>query len=265
MYISDIIAFLESVAPLSLQEDYDNAGLIVGNARNAVTGALVCLDSTPEVIAEAKQKGCNLVIAHHPIIFRGIKKLNGSDYVQRSVIAAIQHDIAIYAIHTNLDNVLRRGVNGRIAERLSLQNTDVLRAKLSEAVDDTTGAGVIGQLEAPMSEPEFLAHLKSAMALQVIRHTPLREQPVERVAVCGGSGSFLLREAIRAGADVYVSADFKYHEYFDADGDIVIADIGHFESERFTIDLIIDLLREKFPKFAARSTEAITNPVTYYH
>ncbi|MDX1476349.1 MAG: Nif3-like dinuclear metal center hexameric protein [Saprospiraceae bacterium] len=265
MQISDIIAYLESVAPLSLQEHYDNAGLLVGHARTEVTGALVCMDSTPEVVAEAKTQGCNLIIAHHPIIFRGLKRLNGSDYVQRAVMAAIKEDIAIYAIHTNLDNVLRRGVNGRIAKRLGLQDMRVLSARESDEVDDETGAGVVGRLQQPLDESAFLAHLKTSMALQVIRHTPLLGRQVRTVAVCGGAGSFLLQDAIRAGADVYVSADFKYHELFDADGKIVITDIGHFESERFTVDLIIDLLREKFPKFAARSTEVNTNPVTYYH
>lgn len=263
MRIKDITDHLESIAPLHLQESYDNAGLIVGDATDKVKGVLVCLDSTPEVVDEAVEMGCNLIIAHHPIIFSGLKKLTGADYIQRTVIKAIREGIAIYAIHTNLDNVLSSGVNGRIAKRLGLENISPL-APLPNSADPDLGAGVIGTLTAPMTESDFLAYLKLHMKVEVIRHTKLLGSEVQTVAVCGGSGSFLLGQAIGNEADVFVTGDFKYHQFFDANGEIVIADIGHFESEQFTVDLLCDLITDKFPNFAPNSSERAVNPVRYY-
>jgi len=229
MQIKDIVTHLESIAPLYLQESYDNSGLLVGDSAAEVKGVLVCLDSTPEVIDEAVEKGCNLVISHHPIIFGGLKQLTGSNYIEQTVINAVRNDVAIYAIHTNLDNVLSKGVNGRIAERMGLTNTRPLLQK-SDSTDLDHGAGVIGDLPGDMAEAEFLAHLKTSMGVEVVRHTVLLDNKVQKVAVCGGSGSFLLGEAIAAGAEVFVTGDFKYHQFFDADGKIVIAYVGHFES-----------------------------------
>ena len=264
MRISDIIDALEELAPPALQESYDNAGLITGKREWDLRGALVCLDSTPEVIEEAIAKNCNLVISHHPIIFRGLKTITGSNYVERAIISAIKNDIAIYAIHTNLDNVLQPGVNGRIASLLGLVSTEPLRPLQTEATAQVAGAGVIGTLGTALPEKDFLALIKSTFGSAAIKHTPLLGKQVSRVAVCGGSGSFLLGDAIARGAQAFVTADFKYHDFFDADGRILVADVGHYESEQFTVDLLCDFLQGKFATFAPNSSETITNPVSYY-
>ena len=260
MTVQDILSILESVAPPHLQESYDNAGLIVGDPGAEVTGILFCLDSTEAVVEEALALGCNLVVAHHPIVFRGLKRFNGSSYVERTVMQAIRQNVALYAIHTNLDNVYRQGVNGRIAEKLGLLETRIL---LPKAGQTDIGAGMLGVLPRDVDETDFLLHVKSALQASCVRHTALRGKPVRTVAVCGGSGSFLLSEALRAGADAFVTADFKYHEFFDAEGRLVIADIGHYESEQFTIELLYEIIREKFPTFALHCTKVNTNPVFY--
>lgn len=340
MKIKELTAYLETIAPPLYQESYDNAGLIVGDPAAEITGVLLCLDSTEAVVAEAVEKGCNLIVAHHPIIFRGLKQITGRSYVERVVIGAIREEIAIYAIHTNLDNVYLQGVNGRIAQKIGLHNTRILapkgfQKKLVTSVDAgrhaaltaaltaaggavtaqqqlrtgkdepavrlevafaagrrqqvidalqneangssatyellplenqsaEVGSGMIGELPAPMPEKEFLRHLRQRMQTNCIRHTALSGKPVQRVAVCGGAGSFLLGKAITAGADFFVTADFKYHEFFDAEDRIVIADIGHYESEQFTIELLYELISQKFTNFAAHCTEVNTNPVQYY-
>lgn len=323
--IKDVIRHLESIAPPMYQESYDNAGLITGNPDWPVRGVLCCLDSTEAIVEEAISKGCNLIVAHHPIIFSGLKRLTGRTYVERTVLAAIKNDVAIYAIHTNLDNVYHQGVNAGIASVIGLKDTQILAPKsvlrratatgmgagrdeslresgateivhLSDnvceitfptaarsrieavvrqaggllsgvhAVEDAhlqTGSGMIGNLDKPMPERDFLLHLKQVMRAGAVRHTALRGREVQRVAVCGGSGGFLLGQAIAQGADVFVTADYKYHEFFDADGRIIIADIGHFESEQFTIDLLHEIISEKFSTFAAYCAEARTNPVFY--
>lgn len=260
MKIKDVLDLLEKVAPPQLQESYDNAGLITGHPETPVSGILFCLDSTEAVVEEAVRKNCNLVVAHHPIVFRGLKRFNGSNYVERTVISALRNDVALYAIHTNLDNVYFNGVNAKIAEKLGLLNTRILAPKPGSS---DIGAGLVGELAAPMDEIDFLRFVQKNMHAACVRHTALRGRPVQRVAVCGGAGSFLLPDALRAGADVFISADFKYHEFFDAEGRLVIADIGHFESEQFTIELLYSLIREKFPTFALHLTETTTNPVHY--
>ena len=363
MKISDVIQCLEAFAPLNLQEDYDNAGLLTGKRSDECLGVLTTLDVTEEVLHEAKKSNCNLIIAHHPIIFKGLKKLNGSNYVERTIIAAIKNDIAIYAIHTNLDNVIN-GVNKKIAEKLGLQNLQVLSpaknmlkklvtfaplrnaedvrnalfiaggklGKYSECsfnVEGTgtfkaeagadpyvgeigkrheenevrievifpsylhsqivkslkaahpyeevaydiytldnalydTGSGLVGNLPAALSEDELLLKLKTDFGLQVIRHSPLTCKSVSKIALCGGAGSFLISLAKASGAEAYITSDIKYHEFFDAEGEILLADIGHFESEQFTISLLADILKEKFPNFAVQKTKIKTNPVHYY-
>jgi dinuclear metal center YbgI/SA1388 family protein len=364
MKLSLLTTYLESLAPLAYQEDYDNSGLIVGNPDKEVQQALLSLDCTEAIVDEAISKGCEAIISHHPIVFRGLKKLNGKTYVERVVEKAIKNDIAIYAIHTNLDNVMD-GVNAKICETLELTNCRILApksgllkklvtyvpAEKAEQVrnalfhagagnignysecsfnaegqgtfkggEDTSpyvgepgkrhyedevkietvypstieskllmalflahpyeevaydlyeltnqhnqiGAGMIGELEEEISEEEFLFVLKQNMQARVIRHTALRGKNVKRVAVCGGAGGFLLKNAISAGADFFVTADYKYHEFFDAEGRIVIADIGHFESEQFTAQLLYDIIRKKFPNFAIRLTEINTNPIKYF-
>lgn len=260
VHIRDIVQLLESVAPPHLQESYDNAGLIVGAPDSVCTGVLCTLDSTEAVLEEALAKGCNMVVAHHPIVFKGLKRFNGANYVERTVMQAIRAGIAIYAIHTNLDNVLYRGVNAKIAERLGLGNNRILSPKPGQT---EIGAGLLGDLPEAMPEAAFLQHVKTQLNAACVRHTALRGQPVQRVAVCGGSGSFLLPDALRSGADALVTADFKYHEFFDAEGRLVIADVGHFESEQFTRELLFDIIKEKFPTFALHLSETPTNPVNY--
>ncbi|MBL7941461.1 MAG: Nif3-like dinuclear metal center hexameric protein [Flavobacteriales bacterium] len=363
MQLKEIILALNELAPPSLQEDYDNSGLITGHAEMNVTGALLSLDCTEAVVNEAIQLGLNLIIAHHPIIFRGLKSITGRNYVERTVIKAIKHDVAIYAIHTNLDNV-RQGVNAAIAGRLGLQdlrilaplkgkwsklavfvphaNAEAVRNAMFEAgaghvgqydacsfntegtgtfragqgthphVGDigklhseaetrievvvpewklsavtrammathpyeevaydvfglrnenaSIGSGMLGLLPAPVDPVDFLEMVKEKFNVKVIRHTALCKPAIQSVALCGGSGSFLLPAAIGAGADVFISADFKYHEFFDADNQIIIADIGHFESEQFTPSLIADWLRGKFNTFATHLSTVVTNPVHY--
>ena len=364
MKIKDVVRFLEGIAPLSLQESYDNAGLILGNSEIECKGILTALDVTEQIVAEAVQRNCNLIVAHHPLIFRGLKKLNGKNYVERTVISAIKSDIAVYAIHTNLDNVLK-GVNHKIAEKLQLQNCTTLLPKggtlqklvtfspLSHAeevrntlfkagagsvgnydqcsfnvagtgtfragegsdpfvgkigephseeekrievvfpsflqahlvqalkeghpyeevayyihelenLQEGVGSGLTGTLPDPVSENELLEILKSAFKLTVIKHTPFLHKPVTKIAVCGGAGIFLLPHAMASGAQVYITGDVKYHEYFDADKRILLADIGHYESEQFTIELLTDFLQEKFSNFAVLKTEINTNPVNYF-
>lgn len=325
MQIKELTNFLETIAPPAYQETYDNAGLIVGDSSIEMTGVLICLDTIEAVIDEAIELGCNLVIAHHPIVFKGLKRLNGKNYVERVVMKAIKNDIAIYAIHTNLDNVFQNGVNAKIAEKLGLQNTKILapkqtlkkltarltaekmnaaRSTLLEAgataingaevqfpsalqsailrvlensaghkvdyeivslenFNKNVGSGMIGDLVEATDEKTFLSFLKNTMKAGVIRHTKLMEKPIRKVAVCGGSGGFLLNHAIAQQADIFITADYKYHEFFDADGKIVIADIGHFESEQFTIDLLFDIITNKFTNFAPHCTKVNTNPVNY--
>jgi dinuclear metal center YbgI/SA1388 family protein len=364
MKIKEIAQFLESIAPLSFQESYDNSGLITGNPESECVGIITSLDVTEEVVGEAIAMNCNLIVGHHPIIFKGLKKLNGKNYVERTIIKAIKNDIAIYAIHTNLDNVLQ-GVNHKIAEKLQLQNCKVLlpkegtlkklvtfvpqknaeevRNSLFEAgsgtvgnydqcsynvegtgtfralegsdpyvgeigkrhqenetrievifparleqqvvnalkdshpyeevayylhsltnTQDNVGSGLIGDLPVPITEKELLSILKKNFGLSVIRHTSFLNQPVHKIALCGGSGFFLLPAAIADGAQVYITGDVKYHEFFDADTRILLADIGHYESEQFTIELLTEFLQEKFSNFAVQKTEINTNPVRYF-
>jgi len=258
-----VIEFLESIAPLDRQESYDNSGLLVGSPDQVVTGVMTCLDCTEDVLDEAIAKGCNLVVAHHPPIFSGLKRITGATPTERVVIKAIRHHLVLYAIHTNLDNTLTHGVNERIARRIGLDIDGVLRPQAGSA-DPGTGAGIVGYFSQPVTETEFLQHLHATMRAPVIRHTPLTDRKIKRVAVCGGSGSFLLPDALAAGVEAFVTADFKYHQFFDADGRLLVCDLGHYESEQFTIGLLQELISRNFPNFAAHCTEMDTNPVHYH-
>ncbi|PIY09164.1 MAG: Nif3-like dinuclear metal center hexameric protein [Flexibacter sp. CG_4_10_14_3_um_filter_32_15] len=269
---SQITSYLESIAPLNFQESYDNSGLLVGNPNTEVTGILVSLDTIESVIEEAKAKNCNLIVAHHPIIFRGLKSLTGKNYIERTVIKAIQEGIGIYAIHTNLDNS-QDGVNAKIAKKIGLINTKILSPKNNvfyKINDDETqkvGSGMIGQLSEAISVQAFLANLKSKMNLPLIKHTSLENfkgKKIKKIAICGGAGSFLLSEAIKQEADFFITGDYKYHEFFDAENKIVICDIGHYESEVFTKDLLVDFLKEKFSNIEIIACQTNTNPVEYY-
>ncbi len=261
MKVQAIIQALESWAPPQYAESYDNVGLIVGDSDQEVTGVLVTLDSIESVIDEAIEIGLNMIIAHHPILFKGLKKINGATYVERAVIKAIKHDISIYALHTNLDNIIT-GVNSKIADILGLQDQKILAKK--DSITMSIGSGIIGQLAQPVTALQFLQEVKSKMGLGVIKHTSLLENPIHTIALCGGSGSFLIPEAIKAGADVFITSDLKYHEYFDADGKILLMDIGHYESERYTSELIQHYLQKNLNGLLVRQTSLTTNPVQYF-
>lgn len=364
MKIKDISGFLEKIAPLSLQESYDNSGLLVGDNNAEVKGVLLTLDCTEAVVQEAMDRGCNLIVAHHPIIFGGLKSITGENYIERTIIKALKNDIGIYAAHTNFDNV-SSGVNRKISEKIGLKNTEVLSPKrgilkklvtfcptaesgkvrealfkagagnigeydscsynlhgfgtfragegtnpfvgkkgevheekeqrietifplhnlnkilsaLFEAhpyeevaydiypLDNKyteVGSGMLGSLDEPMNPIDFLKKLKGDMKTGCIRYTDANiKKKIKKVAVCGGAGSFLLDKAISAGADVFITGDFKYHQFFDAEDKLIIADIGHYESEQFTSELFYELLTENFNTFAIRLSEVNTNPINY--
>ncbi len=257
--IEEIIRAFEAIAPLSTQEGYDNSGLIVGRGETQVKKILLTIDTTEDVVHEAITNDCQLIIAHHPIIFRGLKKFNEQSYVERTVALAIKNDVAIVALHTNLDNS-SLGVNRMIAEKIGLKK---LRILLPQGEDKSIGAGMIGELEQQEKPEDFLSRVKEAFDSKVIRHTqPIHS--IRSVAVCGGAGSFLLQEAKKQGADAFVSGDFKYHEFFDAESEIMILDPGHFESEQFTVQVFSRIISENFPNIALRFSEVVTNPIQYF-
>ncbi|KGL63907.1 Nif3-like dinuclear metal center hexameric protein [Polaribacter sp. Hel1_85] len=363
MVIKDITNYLEELAPLQYAEDFDNVGLLVGDYSTSVSGILVTLDTLEETVNEAIAKNCNLIISFHPIIFGGLKKLNGNSYVERVVLKAIKNDIAIYATHTALDNS-KNGVSAKMCEVLGLENTKILipkkgiikklttfvptnnatslrnslfesgagnignydncsfnmigegtyrgnensnptlgeKGKLhteketrisvvfesknetvilkslqenhpyeevayelitTENIHQNIGMGMIGELKTAMDEKDFLLFLKEIMKTDCVRHSNLINKKIKKVAVLGGSGSFAISNAKRAGADAYVSADFKYHEFFKAENSILLADIGHYESEQFTKNLLVDYLTKKFSNFAVILSEKSTNPIYY--
>jgi len=361
--IKEVIKVLEDFANPGFQENYDNAQLIVGDRNLVATGAILTLDSTEDVVDEAISKNCNLIIAHHPIVFSGLKQLTGKNYIERTIIKAIKNNIAIYAMHTNIDNVIG-GVNFKIAEILGLQKIEILAPKkgflrklctyvptnksdavmnalfaagagnignysecafqldgkgsfkagdlanptigevgvrhteaetkievLYNRVDESKiiaalkashpyeevayecvalenshqglGSGAIGELPEAIETMQFLYQLKELFKVDAIRFTNPTTDTIKKVALCGGSGSFLLPNAIREKADVFITGDFKYHEFFNADGQIIIADIGHYESEQFTKELFKEILQKKIPNFATHLSQVITNPINY--
>lgn len=364
MQIRDITNYLEELAPLSLAEDFDNVGLLVGSYQTKVTGVLVTLDTLESVVEEAIDKKCNLIVSFHPIIFNGLKKINDTSYVERIVTKAIKNDIAIYSMHTALDNVIE-GVSGKMAAVLGLKNCQILVPKANTIKKLTTyvplkdtekvrtalfevsagnignydncsfnvegkgtfkgnenanptigvkgqihteneiqinitfqshleatilktlfeihpyeevayeimglhnknqkiGMGILGTLDAPMKASEFLKFLSKKFNAKGIRHSKLSDKKITKVAVLGGSGSFAIEAAKKAKADVYVTADLKYHDFFKAQNELLLVDIGHFESEQFTKNLIVDYLTKKFRNFAIVLSEINTNPITYF-
>ena len=255
-----VLDALEQYAPLPLQDGFDNAGLQIGlTAEQEVTGALLCLDVTEAVIAEAERKGCNLIVAHHPLLFHGLKSVTGKSYVERCVIKAIQKGIGIYAAHTNLDNA-QGGVNYRIAEKIGLTNLSFLETKPTAV---PAGSGVIGELPAEEDERNFLMRLKSLFGIQCIRHNTLGGRNIRRVALCGGAGGFLLPNAIDQGADAFLTGEMRYHDYFGHEDELLIAEMGHYESEQYTIDLFEEILRARLPELRTIKTSLNTNPINY--
>lgn len=264
MKIQDVILVLEQWAPLSYQESYDNAGLIVGDPSVYCSKILCSLDCTEDVIDEAIQVGANMIVAHHPIVFKGIKQFQMDSYVARTVIKAIQNNIAIYAIHTNLDNILE-GVNKTLADTIHLENRSILSPQCSsDSSQPTIGAGIIGELPLETNELDFLKWIKDKFHLHTLKHTALINKPLKTIALCGGAGSFLISAAKQAKADCFITSDLKYHEFFDTDNQLLMIDIGHGESEQFVPALIVEHLTTKFPNFAVLESKVKTNPVFYF-
>ena len=362
MIINEICSCIEQYAPPVLQESYDNSGLLIGSPDTEIDKALITLDVTEAVIDEAIDNKCGLIIAHHPLIFKGLKRLTGSSLTEQLVVKAIKADIAIYAVHTNLDNVIN-GVNGKLAEKLGLINSKVLSVRegglkklvvfcppeYAEKVRDALftagaghignydscsynvsgkgsfrglegadpfvgakgklhfeeeirietivpnfkigvvlkamtnahpyeevaydiypldnsnqniGAGMIGELENEQDPASFLAYVKKTLHSKVIKHSPLIGKKIKKVAICGGSGSFLINDAYRAGADIFITGDIKYHDFFEYNGQMTIADAGHYETEQFTKELLHSILKEKFPNFALLNSGIHTDPVS---
>ncbi len=259
MKAKQVLDALEQYAPLPLQDSYDNAGLQIGlTAEQEVTGALLCLDVTEAVIDEAERMGCNLIVAHHPLLFRGLKSITGQSYVERCVIKAIQKGIGIYAAHTNMDNA-EGGVNYRIAEKLGLENLSFLDAKQGISA----GSGIVGDLPAEEDERCFLERVKVLFGIRCIRHNQLCGRKIRRVALCGGAGGFLLSNAIAQGVDAFLTGEMRYHDYFGHEGELLIAEMGHYESEQYTIDIFAEILTDQFPELKIVKTSLNTNPINY--
>ncbi len=260
--VRDIARQLETWAPPLHAESYDNVGLLVGSYDQPVTGVMINLDMTENVVEEAIRKGCNMVVAHHPIWFGAKKRLIAEDYVSKTIIRAIKHDVHLYAIHTNLDN-MRHGVNHRMAGRLGLEHCRILKPSTSYNPD--IGSGMIGDLPEAMSQEAFLQHVREAFHCQGIRYAePEPAGMIRRVAICGGAGAFLTGTALQTGVDAFVTADITYHKFFDNEGRMLLLDIGHYESEQFTSQLIAEYLSENFSTFDVYLSEVYTNPVRYF-
>lgn len=253
--LTDIANLIEQTAPLRLQEEWDNCGWQVGPLTDEATGALLCVDVTPEVLDEAIAKECNLIVSHHPLIFSGLKKLSPSDTTAALVIKAIKNGVSIYSSHTAMDRAAD-GVSGMMCRKLGLKNCTIL-----DNPEGTEGLGMIGDTEFPYTEDDYLSKVKETFNCQSVRYSDLRGKSIERVAVCGGSGSFLIDEALRQGANIFITADVKYHQYFTSLGKMIIADIGHFESEQFTKEIFFNIISKKLPTFALYFSETGKSPI----
>lgn len=259
MTIREITDIIEAFAPLSLQESYDNSGLVVGRPTDEVSKVLLAVDVTDEVMDEAESEGCDMIITHHPIIFHPLKRLNSANVVERCVERAIRKGIALYACHTNLDSA-PEGMSWRLAAMLGVGDLEVLQPS---AKGEQCGFGVVGNLAEAMPTEAFLREIMKVTGADVIRHSDIATPSVSRVAVCTGSGASLIGDARRAGADVYVTADLKYNDFMTPDGALTVADIGHFESEYCAIDILFDILSKKMFTFAVRKSRHSRNPINY--
>lgn len=251
---------LESFAPLPLQESYDNAGLQIGLTEAEVSGVLLCLDVTEAVVDEALRRGCNLIVSHHPLIFRKLAHVTGNTYVERCVAKSIKNDIAIASMHTNLDAALG-GVNHKIAEKMGLQRlAGIGEMKCVDGVDGSSG--VVGAFAEPMAADDFIAMLKRTFNVECVQANRPLQRPISKVAVCGGAGSFLLDDAIRVGADAFVTGEMHYHEFFGHDGELQIAVIGHYQSEQFTAEVLRSIIEPLGVRCCM--SEINTNPIMYF-
>ena len=259
MRIREIQNTLEEFAPLALQEDFDNAGVQIQSVTDEkVSGVLLCLDVTEKVIAEAVEKGCNMIVSHHPLLFRPLKTVTGDDYVGRCVIAAIKHGVTIYSAHTNLDNA-EGGVNFQMADRLGLTDCRFLLP----VNGGKGGSGLIGMLAQPMERGQFVEMVKIAFRAESARCNMAAKQTISKVALCGGAGAFMIGEAIRQGADAFITGEIGYHRFFGLEEEILLMELGHYETEQFTIQLLHKILQDKFPRLKVVETALSTNPIIY--
>ena len=257
MKLKEIIAALERLAPPRLQEEWDNSGLQVGFPEAEVSRMLVCLDITEAIVDEAVAKQCNMIVSHHPLLFKALRQVSDATYQQRCVVRALSAGISIYSAHTSLDNA-PGGVNHKIAGLLGLQN---LRW-LAPLEGEDAGSGLVGELPRPEKDADFLARVKRSFGVQCLRHSALDGREIRRVALCGGAGAFLLGDAVRAGADCFLSGEFHYHDYFE-NGGVLLAELGHYQSEQFTQDLLLDWLKANCPGLEVLKTAIDTNPICY--
>ena len=260
MTIKDITQIIEKHAPRAYAEEWDNTGLLIGDENEPVRGVLIALELTEAVLQEAIDGNFNLIITHHPLIFSGIKKINYQDPIGRIIRRVIANNIAVYAVHTNLDNA-PNGVNQMLARKIGLCETTILSPMENTA--EQVGSGVIGVLSEPMDEKNFLMKVKNILNLPVLRHSGFIGKPVSKVALCGGSGSFLIHSVLEQKADVFITADIKYHDFFIPDKKLLLVDAGHYETEQFTTSLLLDILNQNFSNFAARISSISTNSVNY--
>jgi dinuclear metal center YbgI/SA1388 family protein len=258
--IKEVLCALEQFAPLPLQESWDNAGLQVGLTETEVSGALLCLDVNEKILDEAIQKGCNLVVSHHPLLFRGLKTISDLTDVQRTVRKAIQRDICVISMHTNMDNA-KGGVNFRIAQKLGLQNVQFFAAKQVNGLE--AGSGVIGEFAEPMAADDFVILVKKTFGVECAQCNELLRRPVKQVAICGGAGDFLLDEALKNGADAFITGEMHYHQYFGYEQQIQICVIGHYQSEQFTTEVFQEIIQQTCPGVKTVIAETNTNPILY--
>lgn len=246
MKINEVIQYLDIVFHPEFQEEYDNSGFLVGDADNEYTGAIIAIDLTFDLIQEAIDQQCNLIVTHHPCIFGRIKRVTQENTLGQMIIKMIQNNICVYAAHTNLDN-LKDGVNGILCQKLGIINTNILRPLNGHP---EIGAGMIGCLANPIDSNQYLQQVKKTLNIPYIRTNGMERNAISKIAVCGGSGSFLTGDAIAAGADMLLTSDLKYHDFQNADNKIILADIGHYESEQYAKEIIYSKILEKFGKFA---------------
>ena len=260
MKIKEVLSALEQFAPLPLQESWDNAGLQVGLTETEVSGALLCLDVTEKIVDEAVSKGCNLIVSHHPLLFRGLKTLSDLTDVQRTVRKAVQQDICVISMHTNMDNAVG-GVNYGIAQKLGL--TDVRFLVPTSSATTESGSGVVGELTEPMAADDFIIQVKRTFGVECAMCNELLRRPIRRVALCGGAGDFLLDDAVKAGADAFITGEMHYHQYFGYEQQLQICVIGHYQSEQFTAEIFEEIIRQACPGVKTLTAETCTNPIYY--
>ena len=260
MKIKEVLSALERFAPLPLQESWDNAGLQVGLTETEVSGALLCLDVNEKIVDEAIQKGCNLVVSHHPLLFRGLKTISDLTDVQRTVMKAVQKGVCVISMHTNMDNA-KGGVNYKMAEKLGLRDVQFLAPKMVDGVE--SGSGVIGELPEAQASDDFVLAVKKAFGVECAMCNELLRRPVRKVALCGGAGDFLLDDALKAGADAFITGEMHYHQYFGYEQQIQICVIGHYQSEQYTAEIFRDIIEKECPGVRTCIAETCTNPVLY--